>query len=101
MRILSGVQSSGKLHIGNYYGAIRQFIELQHQGEGLYFLANFHSLTTVRDANLARELSFEAAVAYLALGLDPTRAILFRQSDIPEVLELYWILGTVTPVSHL
>jgi len=101
MRILSGVQTSGKLHIGNYYGALRQFLELQRQGEALYFLADFHSLTTVRDAKLARELSFEAAVAYLALGLDPERAMLFRQSDVPEVLELYWILGTITPLSHL
>jgi tryptophanyl-tRNA synthetase len=101
MRILSGVQSSGKLHIGNYYGAIRQFIALQHKGEGFYFVANFHALTTVRDAKLQRELSFETALTYLALGLDPAIATLFRQSDVPEVLELYWILGTVTPVSHL
>jgi tryptophanyl-tRNA synthetase len=101
MRILSGVQSSGRLHLGNYYGAIRQFIELQHQGEGLYFIANLHALTTVRDASLARELTRETAVAYLALGLDPKKAVLFRQSDVPEVLELNWVLGTVVPISHL
>ena len=101
MRILSGVQSSGKLHIGNYYGAIRQFCELQHHGEALYFIADLHSLTTVRDAQLQRELVLETAVAFLSLGLDPTRAILFRQSDIPEVVELYWILGTVVPLSNL
>ena len=101
MRILSGIQSSGALHLGNYYGAIRQFIELQHEGEGLYFIANLHALTTVRDASRARELTRDTAVSFLSLGLDPNKAILFRQSDIPEVLELYWILGTVVPVSHL
>jgi len=101
MRILSGIQSNGRLHLGNYYGAIRQFIELQHEGEALYFIANLHALTTVRDAAEARALIQETAVAFLALGLDPKKAILFRQSDIPEVLELYWILGTVVPMSHL
>jgi tryptophanyl-tRNA synthetase len=101
MRILSGVQSSGRLHIGNYYGALRQFIELQHEGEALYFLADLHSLTTVKEPALLRELTLDAALTYLSLGLDPKRAILFRQSDIPEVIELYWILGNVTPVSHL
>ena len=101
MRILSGVQSSGRLHIGNYYGALRQFIELQQEGEALYFLADLHSLTTVKDPALLRELTRDAALAYLSLGLDPKRAILFRQSDIPEVIELYWILGNVAPVSHL
>jgi tryptophanyl-tRNA synthetase len=101
MRILSGVQSSGKLHLGNYYGALRQFLQLQDQGEALYFIANLHSLTTVRDSELARALTRETAAAFLALGLDPSRSVLFRQSDIPEVLELYWILGTVVPVSNL
>lgn len=101
MRILSGIQSSGKLHLGNYYGAIRQFVELQHQGEALYFIANLHALTTVRDPALARTLTRETAMAFLALGLDPRKAILFRQSDVPEVLELYWILGTVVPLSNL
>ena len=101
MRILSGVQSSGKLHLGNYYGAIRQFLQLQDEGEALYFIANLHSLTTVRDAQLSRELTRETAAAFLALGLDPSKATLFRQSDIPEVLELYWILGTVVPLSNL
>ncbi|MBX5484491.1 MAG: tryptophan--tRNA ligase [Myxococcaceae bacterium] len=101
MRILSGIQSSGRLHLGNYFGAIRQFIELQHEGEALFFIANLHALNTVRDAELARELTREVAVAFLALGLDPTQAVLFRQSDIPEVTELYWVLGTVVPVAHL
>ena len=101
MRILSGVQSSGKLHIGNYYGALRQFVQLQDEGESYYFIANYHSLTTLRDPKVSLEMTREAAIAYLALGLDPTKAILFRQSDVREVLELFWILGTVTPMSNL
>lgn len=101
MRILSGVQSSGQQHVGNYYGAIRQFIQLQAEGEALFFIANLHSLTTVRDPELQRALTRETAVAFLALGLDPARAILFRQSDIPEIPEAYWILGTVVPMAHL
>ena len=101
MRILSGIQSSGKQHIGNYYGALRQFVDLQNAGEALYFIANLHALTTVRDPVAAASLTRETAMAFLALGLDPARAILFRQSDIPEVTELYWILGTVVPLSNL
>ncbi len=101
MRILSGVQSSGRQHIGNYYGAIREFVRLQDEGEALYFIANLHALNSVRDAREARRLTFETAVAFLALGVDPARATLFRQSDIPEVTELYWVLGTVVPVSNL
>ena len=101
MRTLSGIQSSGILHLGNYYGAIRQFVELQNQGEALYFIANLHALTTVRDGALAHRLTQETALTYLALGLDPRKAILFRQSDIPEVCELYWILGTVVPQANL
>jgi len=101
MRILSGVQASGRLHLGNYYGAIRQFIELQHEGQSLYFIANLHAMTTVRARGALEEHTFEAAVAFLALGLDPNKAILFRQSDVPEILELYWILGALVPLSHL
>ncbi|HZH79525.1 MAG TPA: tryptophan--tRNA ligase, partial [Archangium sp.] len=101
MRILSGVQSSGRLHIGNYYGAIRQFVQLQEEGEAYFFIANLHALTTVRDPKLAEELTREAALAYLSLGLDPKKAVLFRQSDVREVLELNWILGTVVPHAHL
>jgi len=101
MRILSGIQSSGKQHIGNYYGALRQFVDLQNRGEALYFIANLHALTTVRDPAQASALTRETAIAFLALGLDPRKAILFRQSDIPEVTELYWILGTVVPLSNL
>jgi len=101
MRTLSGVQSSGRLHLGNYYGAIRQWVSLQDQGEALYFIANLHSLTTVRDGQRQAELTREVAVALLAFGLDPARAVLFRQSDVPEVAELFWILGTLVPMSHL
>ncbi len=98
MRVLSGIQPSGKLHLGNYLGAIRQHIELQHEhpNDALYFIANYHSLTTVRDPELLRQLTRDVALDYLALGLDPTKAMLFRQSDIPEVTELAWILATVT-----
>lgn len=96
MRVLSGVQSSGKLHLGNYLGAMQQHIELQHEHECFFFIANYHSLTTVQDAALLRELTRDVALDYLAMGLDPNKACLFRQSDIPGVTELTWILSTVT-----
>lgn len=101
MRILSGVQPSGRLHIGNYFGAIRQFVDLQHKGSGLYFIADLHALTTVRDAAKLRELTRDVVITFLALGLDPERATLFKQSDVPEVSELSWILSTVTPMGLL
>ncbi len=100
-RILSGVQASGRLHLGNYYGAVHQFIQLQNDGQALYFIANLHALSTVRDARSLREHTLEAALAYLSLGLDPHKAILFRQSDIPEITELFWILGSLVPISNL
>jgi tryptophanyl-tRNA synthetase len=96
MRVLSGIQPSGKLHLGNYLGAIKQHIELQHEHECLFFIANYHSLTTVQDRETLRQLTLDVALDYLALGLDPAKAMLFRQSDIPEVTELAWILSTVT-----
>ncbi len=102
MRVLSGVQSSGKLHLGNYYGAIRQFIKYQGQPEqALYFIADLHALTTVRDGRLAREHSLDVALDFLALGLDPAKASLFRQSDVPEIPALAWVLATVTPMGLL
>jgi len=101
MRILSGVQPSGKLHIGNYFGAIRQFVDLQHKGSGLYFIADLHALTTIRDPDKMRAHSRDVALDFLALGLDPERATLFKQSDVPEVSELSWILSTVTPMGLL
>ncbi len=96
MRVLSGIQPSGALHLGNYFGAMRQHIELQHQYEALYFIANYHTLTSVQDPEQLVQLTRDVALDYLAMGLDPEKACLFRQSDIPEVTELTWILATVT-----
>jgi tryptophanyl-tRNA synthetase len=101
MRILSGVQSSGKLHIGNYFGALRQFLDLQHKGEALFFIANHHALTTVRNADTMRANTRDVALDYLALGLDPTVATLFRQSDIHEIPELFWYLSAIAPMGLL
>jgi len=91
-RILSGVQPSGKLHLGNYFGAIRQHIALQDAGECFYFIADYHALTTIQDPRVLRENVRGVALDYLALGLDPGKAAFFRQTDIPEVTELAWIL---------
>ncbi len=96
MRVLSGIQSSGKLHLGNYLGAMKQHIELQDEHECFFFIANYHSLTTVQDPKLLRNYTLDVALDYLALGLDPKKVSLFRQSDVPEVTELAWILATVT-----
>ncbi len=96
MRVLSGVQSSGKLHLGNYLGAMKQHIELQEANECFYFIANYHALTTVQDAARMRQQTIDVALDYLALGLDPNKAALYRQSDLPEVTELTWILNCVT-----
>jgi len=101
MRVLSGVQPSGKLHIGNYFGAIKQFVDLQESNEALYFIADLHALTTVKDGAKLAGLTRDVALDYLALGLDPKRAILWKQSDLPEVAELSWILSTVTPMGLL
>ncbi len=100
-RILSGVQPSGKLHLGNYFGAIRQHIALQDEGECFFFIADFHALTTMQDAALLRENARGVALDYLALGLDPEKTVFFRQSDVPEVTELAWILATVTGMGLL
>lgn len=102
-RALSGIQPSGQLHLGNYFGAIVQHIALQDRcpGEALYFIADYHALTTLRDPAALREHSFDAALTYLALGLDPAKALLFRQSDVPEVHELAWLLATVTGMGLL
>jgi tryptophanyl-tRNA synthetase len=101
MRVLSGIQSSGPLHWGNYFGAIRQYIDLQDSGQSYYFIANLHSLTTVRDAKALRQYTLDAAIDMLALGLDPERAVLFVQSDVPEVTELTWLLMAITPMGLL
>jgi tryptophanyl-tRNA synthetase len=96
MRVLSGVQPSGKLHLGNWLGAMKQHVEGQDAHESFIFIANFHALTTIQDAARLRELTRDVALDYLALGLDPAKVRLFRQSDVPEVTELAWILATVT-----
>jgi len=101
MRSLSGIQPSGALHIGNYFGAIKQYISLQDQHEGYYFIANYHALTSIRDAATMRENCVALAMDFLALGLDPKRSTLFLQSDVPEVFELTWLLSTVTPMGLL
>jgi tryptophanyl-tRNA synthetase len=108
-RILSGVQPSGKLHLGNYFGAIRQHIALQEEAECFYFIADYHALTTIADVQPDRKLRSQTlrdnvrdvALDYLALGLDPDKATFFRQSDVPEVTELTWILSTVTGMGLL
>src|SRR6266487_1286356 len=101
MRILSGIQASGVVHIGNYFGMMRPAIELQAEGEAFYFIADYHALTSVRDPKTLRENSHRVALDFLACGLDPERAALFRQSDVPEVTELAWILSTVAPMGLL
>ena len=101
MRILSGIQPSGALHLGNYFGMMRPAIELQEQGDAYYFIANYHSMTTLFDAAERRENTLDVALDFLACGLDPKKAVFFRQSDVPEVTELSWILTTLTPMSLL
>jgi tryptophanyl-tRNA synthetase len=101
VRVLSGITSSGECHLGNFFGAIRQHIALQTRGESIYFIADYHSMTSVRDAAERRRLVREVALDYLACGLDPARAVLYRQSDLPEVTELSWILTSVTPMGLL
>ena len=96
MRVLSGIQASGKLHLGNYLGAMKQHIELQDEHDCFFFIANYHSMTTVQDAKLLQEYTRDVAIDYLALGLNPDKCNLFRQTDVPEVTELAWILSTVT-----
>jgi tryptophanyl-tRNA synthetase len=106
-RALSGIQPTGRFHWGNYFGAIRQYIELQPAaadpslGEAYYFIADLHALTTVRDPQTLRALVLDAALDLVALGLDPQRAVLFVQSDVPEVTELTWLLMTVAPMGLL
>lgn len=101
MRILSGIQPSGALHLGNYFGMMRPAIELQEQGEAYYFIANYHSMTSLYDASERRKNTLDVALDFLACGLDPAKSVFFRQSDVPEVCELSWLLSTVTPMSRL
>src|ERR1700730_17886324 len=98
MRVLSGIQPTGRPHWGNYFGAIRQYIALQDNEQAFYFIADLHALTTIRDPPQLHQLNIDAAVDLVALGLDPNHAVLFLQSDVPEVSELMWLLMTVAPM---
>jgi len=101
MRILTGLQPSGKLHVGNYFGAMEPAVRLQDEGEAFYFIADYHAMTSSHDAGALRENVRELAVDFLACGLDPEKAVFFRQSAVPEVNELAWILSTVCPMGLL
>ncbi len=101
MRVLSGIQPTGRFHWGNYFGAITQYIDLQDAEEAYYFIANLHALTTIRDPETLMQNTLDSAIDLLALGLDPERATLFVQSDVPEVCELMWLLMTGTPMGLL
>jgi tryptophanyl-tRNA synthetase len=101
MRILSGIQPSGTLHLGNYFGMMRPALELQEKGEAFYFIANYHSMTSLFDAGERRNNTTDVALDFLACGLDPERTVFFRQSDVPEVTELAWLLTTLTPMAML
>ena len=101
MRILTGLQPSGKLHVGNYFGAMEPAVRLQDEGEAFYFIADYHAMTSSRDAAALRTNVRELAIDFLACGLDPERAVFFRQSAVPEVNELAWILSTVCPMGLL
>jgi tryptophanyl-tRNA synthetase len=101
MRILSGIQPSGALHLGNYFGMMRPAIELQDKGEAFYFIADYHSMTSLFDPAERRKNTLDVALDFLACGLDPGKSVFFRQSDVPEVCELTWLLGTLTPMGLL
>lgn len=101
MRILSGIQPSGRLHLGNYFGMMEPAIRLQDEGEAYYFIADYHSLTSIHDPSVLRNNVRNVAIDFLACGLDPEKAVFFRQSDVPEVTELAWILSTLTPMGLL
>ena len=101
MRILSGIQPSGALHLGNYFGMMKPAIELQEQGEAFYFIADYHSMTSLFDAAERRRNTLDVALDFLACGLDPKKSVFFKQSDVPQVTELSWLLTTLTPMSLL
>ena len=101
MRVLSGIQPSGKLHIGNYFGMMKPAIELQEQGEAYLFIANYHAMTTVQDPAMLRAMTMDVALDFLACGIDPEKTAFYRQSDVPEVHELAWLLSTLTPMGLL
>lgn len=97
--ILSGITPSGRLHLGNYFGAMRQHLDFIEKGDAFYFIANYHALTSLRDGELLKQYTLDVAIDYLALGLDPEKCTFFVQSDVPQVTELAWMLGTLCPVS--
>ncbi|NNF03473.1 MAG: tryptophan--tRNA ligase [Rhodothermales bacterium] len=99
--VVSGIQPSGTLHLGNYFGAIRQHIELHDRHESYFFIVNYHALTTLQDADALRRYSIDVALDYLALGFDPAHSHIFLQSDVPQVNELAWMFYSITPVSQL
>lgn len=101
MRVLTGIQPSGALHLGNYFGAMKPAIELQKEGEAFYFIADYHSMTSLSDAAKRRQYTFDVALDFLACGLDPERCVFWRQSAVPCVTELAWLLSTVTPMGLL
>ncbi len=101
MRILTGIQPSGKLHWGNYFGAMRNAFALQEKGDAFLFIANYHAMTTVREGARLKEATRDVALDWLACGLDPERTVFYRQSDVPEVQELAWFLSCVTPMGLL
>ena len=101
MRVLTGIQSSGDLHIGNYFGSIKQMVEAQKKEETFTFIANYHAMTSVTDGARLAELTMQSATDFLALGIDPKINTLWVQSDVKEVLELYWFLSSYTPMGLL
>jgi tryptophanyl-tRNA synthetase len=103
MRYLSGIQPSGTCHLGNYFGAMRRHIERQDQegNECFYFIADYHALTTVHDAEELRRNVIGVALDYLAIGLDPARTVFYRHSEVPQVVELMWVLSTIAPMGLL
>ncbi len=100
-RILSGIQPSGNIHLGNYFGAMKQYLELQEANESFIFIANYHALTTIKDKEVLKKNTLEIAISYLSIGLDENKVNLFVQSDVPEVCELTWILSSITPMGLL
>jgi tryptophanyl-tRNA synthetase len=101
MRILSGIQPTGRPHLGNYFGMMQPALQLQHEGEAYYFIADYHTLTAIHNAAELRDNVRNCAIDFLACGLDPEKSVFFRQSDVPEHTELAWILSTLTPVPML
>ena len=101
MRIFSGIQPSGETHIGNYLGALKQWIQLQEKNECVFCIVDLHSITVPYDIIGLKKRILEKAIAYLAAGLDPKKAIIFVQSQVPEHTELSWLLSTITPIGDL